>query len=57
MREGLPTLVRQKGAAAFEWNVEAYYGRIKGLWAHCNTNKHKSDMFPQAELLDMLMDL
>jgi hypothetical protein len=57
IRKGLPELVKEKGAAAFEWNVDAYYGRIKGLWTHSNTNKYKSDMFPQQELLDMLMSL
>ncbi len=57
VRKGLPELVKEKGAAAFEWNVDAYYGRVKGLWTHSNTNKYKSDMFPQQELLDMLISL
>jgi len=57
VRKGLPALVKEKGADAFEWNADAYYGKVKGLWTHTNTRKDKFDMFPQAELLDMLMSL
>jgi peptidoglycan hydrolase-like protein with peptidoglycan-binding domain len=57
VRAGLPALIRQKGAAAFEFNEDAYYGRIKGLWTHTNTRKDKVDMFPQQELMDMLTSL
>lgn len=54
---GLPALVKQHGASAFEFNEDAYYGRVKGVWTHTNTRKDKYDMFPQQELLDMLTDL
>lgn len=57
VRQGLPEEIKTKGVKAFAWNVNAYYGRVKGLWAHCNTNKYKSDMYPQPELLDMLVEL
>ena len=57
IRAGLPSLVKEKGADAFEFNEDAYYGRVKGLWTHTNTRKDKSDMFPQQELLDMLTSL
>jgi hypothetical protein len=57
VRKGLPELIKQYGARAFEWNEDAYYGRIKGLWSHSNTNKGKSDMFPQENLMDMLTEL
>ena len=57
IRKGLPELVKQKGADAFEWNEDAYYGKVKGLWTHTNTRKDKFDMFPQQELLDMLVSL
>jgi hypothetical protein len=57
VREGLPALIKEKGADAFEWNQDAYYGLVKGLWSHSNTNKGKSDMFPQEELLTMLTEL
>jgi hypothetical protein len=57
VRVGLPALIKQKGADAFEWNEDAYYGKVKGLWTHTNTRKDKVDMFPQPELLDMLISL
>ena len=57
VRAGLPALVKEKGAAAFEFNEDAYYGKVKGLWTHTNTRKDKFDMFPQPELLDMLISL
>ena len=57
VRDGLPKLIKDKGAKAFDWNIDAYYGRTKGLWAHSNSNKYKSDMFPQEELLTMLTEL
>ena len=57
VRAGLPALIKEKGANAFEWNADAYYGRVKGLWTHTNTRKDKKDMFPQPELMDMLVSL
>ena len=57
IRAGLPALIKQKGADAFEWNEDAYYGRVKGTWTHTNIRKDKVDMFPQQELLDMLVSL
>jgi hypothetical protein len=57
VRKGLVEEVRKKGAKGFEFNSDAYYGKIKGMWTHTNTRKDKFDMFPQQELLDMLMSL
>lgn len=57
IRVGLPTWIKKKGAAAFEFNNDAYYGKVKGLLTHTNTRKDKFDMFPQQELLDMLVSL
>lgn len=57
VRAGLPALIKEKGALAFEWNADAYYGRVKGLWTHTNTRADKVDMFPQQELMDMLVSL
>jgi len=57
VRAGLPSLIKEKGAEAFEWNEDAYYGKVKGLWTHTNTRKDKTDMFPQQELMDMLVSL
>ena len=57
IRAGLPALIKENGADAFEWNEDAYYGKVKGLWTHTNTRKDKVDMFPQPELMDMLVSL
>ena len=57
IRKGLPELVKEIGVAAFEFNEDAYYGRVKGVWTHTNTRTDKCDMFPQKELLDMLVGL
>jgi len=57
VRKGLPALVKKIGVKAFEFQSDAYYGRVKGLWTHTNTRKDKFDCFPQPELLDMLVSL
>ena len=57
VRKGLVEEVKAKGADGFGWNADAYYGKVKGLWTHTNTRKDKVDMFPQPELLDMLLSL
>lgn len=57
VREGLPKWIKAKGVAAFEFNEDAYNGKVKGLLTHVNTRKDKTDMFPQQELIDMLLSL
>jgi hypothetical protein len=57
IREGLPKWIKQKGVDAFGFNEDVYYGRVKGVLTHTNTRKDKTDMFPQQELMDMLVSL
>jgi hypothetical protein len=57
VRKGLVEQVKKYGAKGFEFNESAYYGKIKGMWTHTNTRKDKVDMFPQQELMDMLITL
>lgn len=57
VRAGLVNEIKNHGAKAFEFNEDAFYGKIKGMWTHTNTRKDKFDMFPQKELLDMLLSL
>jgi hypothetical protein len=57
VRAGLPALIKQKGVEAFNYNEEVVKGKYKGLWTHTNVRKDKSDMFPQPELMDMLVSL
>ena len=53
----MPNLIRNNGVKAFEFNRDAYNGKIKGILTHTNTNKGKFDCFPQQELIDMLLSL
>lgn len=57
VRKGLVEEVRKNGAKGFEFNEDAYYGKVKGMWSHTNVRKDKTDVFPQPELLDMLLSL
>jgi len=57
IHKGLIQEIKSKGVKGFEFNSDAYYGKIKGMWTHTNTRKDKSDMFPQQELIDMLLSL
>lgn len=57
VRKGLIEEIKKNGAAGFEFNSDAYYGKIKGMWTHTNTRKDKVDMFPQQELIDMLLSI
>ena len=56
MRKGLPELIRSAGAhKAFDTCDESMCTKTKGLWNHTNVQKGKVDMFPQQELVDMLL--
>ena len=57
IHSGLIAEIKKKGVDGFEFNSDAYYGKVKGMWTHTNTRKDKSDMFPQQELIDMLLSL
>ena len=57
VRDGLVAEIKKKGARAFEFNEDAYNGKIKGMWTHTNTRKDKFDLFPQTSLIDMLLSL
>jgi N-acetyl-anhydromuramyl-L-alanine amidase AmpD len=59
VRAGLPQLLRDgvHPKDAFDFNSDAYNGKVKGLWTHTNTRKDKFDMFPQEELVEMLKNL
>jgi len=57
VRQGLVSEIKKNGVNGFEFNEDAYYGKVKGLLTHTNTRKDKFDMFPQQELIDMLLSL
>ena len=59
MSAGLPQLLKDgvHPKDAFDFNDDAYNGRVKGLWTHTNVRKDKFDCFPQTELVEMLKGL
>lgn len=57
VRKGLPELIRQKGADAFDVFDIKMCEKTPGLWSHTNVRRDKVDMFPQQELIDMLLSL
>lgn len=59
MSAGLPKLLKDgvHPKDAFEFNKDAYYGKVNGLWTHTNVRQDKFDCFPQKELVDLLKEL
>jgi len=57
VRDGLVSEIKKNGAKGFDFNEDAYNGSVKGMWTHTNTRTDKFDMFPQQELIDMLLSL
>lgn len=56
--KGLVELIKQKGAHdAFDTCDAAMCRQKKGLWSHTNVIAGKVDMFPQPELVEMLLSL
>lgn len=57
LHEGLVSFIKEKGVKGFEFNQRAYKGEIQGLLTHANVRKDKNDIFPQQEMIDMLLSL
>jgi len=57
VRAGLVACIKDKGVDAFEYNADAFYGKVKGMWTHANVRKDKFDLLPQPNLIDMLLSL
>lgn len=57
VRKGLPELIKTKGADAFDFFNVAHVTKNPGLWNHTNVRRDKTDMFPQQELIDMLLSI
>ncbi len=58
VRKGLPELIRKRGAhEAFNFMDIRFVEQNPGLWNHTNVRRDKFDMFPQQELIDMLLSL
>lgn len=55
---GIVKWIQEQGAfKAFNFQQDAYDGKVKGLLTHTNVRKDKTDCFPQSELIDMLLTL
>lgn len=58
LKKGLPELIKSKGVfQAFDFYDVKYVEKNPGLWIHANVLKTKTDVFPQQELVDMIMSL
>ena len=55
--DGLVSEIKKHGVKGFEFNEDAYFGKVKGMWSHTNTRKDKYDLSPQPKLIDMLLTL
>lgn len=58
LHEGLYKWIKEEGALkAFDFHIDAYNGKVKGLLTHSNIRKDKFDCSPQPNLVDMIMSL
>jgi N-acetyl-anhydromuramyl-L-alanine amidase AmpD len=58
VRAGLIAEIKKQGPKAFEFNQDAYSGKVKGMWTHANVRaKDKEDLFPQPNLIEMLLSI
>lgn len=58
LHEGLYKWIKNEGAIkAFDFHIDAYNGKVKGLLTHTNIRKDKCDCSPQPNLVDMIMSL
>jgi N-acetyl-anhydromuramyl-L-alanine amidase AmpD len=58
LKSGISDLIRKSTSnEAFNYNETANLGKIKGILTHGQVRTGKSDVFPQKELIDMLVGL
>lgn len=58
IRNGLPQLIKAQGIKAFDITNITMCNNEPGLWSHTNVvKKGKWDVYPQPELIDMLLSL
>lgn len=56
--KGLKAWLKTKTPAeAFEFNLDAYNGKVEGLLTHTNTRKDKFDLSPQPKMIEMIKAL
>ena len=58
IRLGLKQFIQKHGPTkAFDFQEDAFYGKVKGLLVHGNVRKGKSDCYPHPDLVDMILSL
>jgi len=58
MRLGLQQWIKKYGPIkAFEFQEDAYYGKVKGLLTHTNVRRDKMDCYPDERLVEMILKL
>ena len=58
VRIGLQQFIKKYGPyKGFEFQSDAFYGKIKGLLTHTNVRKGKMDCYPHPDFVDMIMSL
>jgi hypothetical protein len=58
LRIGLVQWIKKYGPTkAFEFQEDAYYGKVKGLLSHTNVRRDKFDCYPHPKLVEMLLKL
>tara|TARA_R110002153_G_scaffold150801_4_gene302295 strand:- start:1226 stop:2146 length:921 start_codon:yes stop_codon:yes gene_type:complete len=58
MRLGLQQWIKKYGPVkAFEYQEDAYYGKIKGLLTHTNVRRGKMDCYPDRRLVEVILKL
>lgn len=58
MRLGLQQWIKKLGPKrAFEFQEDAYYGKVKGLLTHTNVRRDKSDCYPDERLVEVILKL
>ena len=58
IRKGLPELIKKIGPfEAFDLVDVALCEKERGTWCHTNVQKGKIDLFPQPEVVEMLLNL
>ena len=58
LKVGLYQWIKKDGPKkAFEFQEDAYYGKVKGLLSHTNIRRDKMDVYPDPRLIDVIMSL
>ena len=58
MRLGLQQWIKKLGPKrAFEFQEDAYYGKVKGLLSHTNVRRDKMDCYPDERLVEVILKL